>query len=535
MKSNLILFVLLLSGISGCGGKEDIGGIYHGRLMIEDARGVSNYRVEADVSGGLTKFSFFIKDRDTQKTISQVQVKAFPVQKVLSVRSNIFLNRPEIRVAGRETCAGASNTSPYEAELCIVNGVITLSYRENARSLYLQAYSASVNEDQQLKPGPYTLSELVEIAKEQNLNVLLKAQDLYRAREEVLLRRGNLFPNFNLGTILAAAESPFGLLSQIGNLMPFLFPDNWYRLDASKELQKAEEFSYKSLKANQVNIVAGVSLMILKDMALKQSIQAHMADLNDVLERVLLLIKAGQAPSSWEPIVRMRLIEDQEDLVSYEQYMSEQTVGLQKLLGTKPTKPGITVVPVQLPSIDASLIKDLSPEEAESISKSVEIKSTIYMEKAAGLLTKAVMWSWLNPNTDPRFNLGLGLEHAVKIQKSQIEDIKLKRTETDHTIRGNIIDIERGIKFLVDQYDLASKGEEAARIGLKNALKQFEVGQLGLLDTIEFVEQLFKYQTKKLAAQFTYLILSDKLNRHTLSGYYANLPVPKPPKPEEVN
>lgn len=528
MRASVIVPFLIIGALAGCGVNQDISGVYHGRLAIQAVQGVTSHRIEAAVSGRVARFDFTIKDRDTDRDIADVSVRANAASRTLTVRSTIFSNRKEIRLAGAGTCAGASNSAPYEAEVCVADGVLSLSYREGGESVYFQAYTAAVNEDDPLKPGAYSIPDLVDITKKQNLDVLLKAQEVYRAREEVLLRRGNLFPNFNLGTILAAAESPFALLSQVGNLLPFLFPDNWYRYAASKDLRRAQELSYQSLKANQVNLVVGVSLTTLKDLALKAAIQAHVADLNDVLERVQLLIKAGQAPSSWEPIVRMRIISDQEDLIAYEQFLSEQNVGLQKLLGAQPTKPGITVIPVELPAIDPSLVHDLSAEEAQAVAESPELKSTIFLEQAAKKLVKAAKWSWLNPSTDPRFNLGLGLEHAINIEKSHVEDVKLKRADFDHTIRGNVIDIERGIKFLVDQYELARVGEEAARNGLKNAMKQLEIGQLGLLDTIEFVEQLFKYRTKKLAAQFAYLIVRDKLHRHTLSGFYAELPLPEP-------
>lgn len=526
MRIDGLAFALVLGIVVGCGGQQDLTGTYEGRLAIQNEQGITSYRVRAGVSGKLARFSFALRDRDSDREIANVSVRTYPVQKALTIQSKIFSKHGELRLTAAGTCASAASTASYEAELCATGGVITLTFRDDAETIYLQAYGGGSGDEDELNPGPYTIPELAEIAKSKNLDVLLKAQELYRAREEVLLRRGNLFPNFNLGTILAAAESPFGLLSQVGNLLPFLFPDNWYRLAASKDLKLAQEFSYKSLKANQVNIVAGVSLMVLKDQALGNAMRAHMADLNGLLEKVQLLIKAGQAPTSWEQIVRMRLIANEEDLVAYDKFLFEQIVDLQKLLGAKPNKLGITVVPVPLPDVGPSLVQDLAKEEAEAIAQSPELKATIFLEQAARKMTKAVTWSWLNPNTDPRFNLGLGLEHAINIEKSHVEDVRLKRTETDHVIRGNIIDIERGIKFLVDQYEIARRGEEAAKAGLKSAMTQFELAQLGLLDTIEFVEQLFKYRAKKLSAQFTYLLVRDRLDRHTLTGLYADLPLP---------
>src|SRR6056300_1346145 len=80
------------------------------------------------------------------------------------------------------------------------------------------------------------LSEVINRVKTHNLETLESALSLYKARENVTLKVGNLIPQLKLQII----TEPWGLLETVPHLLGFLFPSNWFSWKESKLFAKAQ-------------------------------------------------------------------------------------------------------------------------------------------------------------------------------------------------------------------------------------------------------------------------------------------------------
>ncbi|MEZ4744316.1 MAG: TolC family protein [Bdellovibrionota bacterium] len=516
-----VIFLLLI--MQACGvDTSELAGRYQGYLTIRD----NDETIITDVFIDATnkKFSGQAKVIDAK---SEALIGTFTVKKVLSskkiaLKSSLFRTTSKINLVLEGTCAKSEESTDALIHACFSNGTINLSYQEQDGNYQFDLYASK--DEGELPPdlsGEIELPEAIAFAKQYNLDALIKAQDVYKAREEMLLRRGNMFPNLNLGTILSAAEFPGGLLSEAGNLLPFLFPDNWFRLRESERLYDAEKSSYAALRANQVLIVQSLYYMILKDQSLVEIIESHLAKLNQLQDSVRAMVEEGEAPLSWEKMLRTKIIEDEEDLLTLNRHLKEQLNSLRNLLGGVPTREQLVISHVELPEIDQSIIRDLKQDESTAISKSPEIRQMIQLESAAWQLEKAVKWSWLNPNTDPRLNLGLGWIHAVNIEKANIKELQLKKISVERKIREQVINIENSLPYVARQSELLTEGMSTTRESYNIALQQFKLKELSIFELVEFIENVLKFEAKEAALNYSYLTLESNLDRLTLDTHFA--------------
>jgi len=91
-----------------------------------------------------------------------------------------------------------------------------------------------------------------------------------------------------------ATAGPVAFVSSVGNLVPFIFPSNWFQFKEAKELNAAEKLSYASLRGNVVNGVEGLLYIHVRNTALlnmlsNEEIILHFSDFIETMKKHFLL------------------------------------------------------------------------------------------------------------------------------------------------------------------------------------------------------------------------------------------------------
>jgi hypothetical protein len=520
------ILVLLYSCITmACGPDlKDIEGRYYGKMVVAFDQQPILTKVFLDATSRRDSVSINLYQSPSNQLLDTVTLKKTLLSRDEQIRidSNMLGGRRSVKVEIEGTCATASPDQDLFIDTCFSGESFTLTIKDSrtGKTINLQASKSGWASNNELPAGQYSLQQLAVFTKKNNIDTLIKAERVYQAREEMLLRRGNMFPNFNLGTILNSLEGPLAFASQIGNILPFLFPDNWLRLKAGTLLYHGELWAYKSFRANQLLILEGMYNLLLRDRNYSDLIKKHFERTQKIEALVVALAQQGEIPRPWVKLARLKVLEINEDQINIRKYLRQQNLSLQKLIGFTPNRQLISLIPLAAPKIDSSVIQDLSAAEVLALNDSLEIKQLQHLEQAARQLTKAAKWSWLNPNTDPRFNMGLGWRHAINIERANIKIFSLRQRDVEYAVHEQIINIEGGIEDTVDQYSYALEGLDAAQAAYDASMAMFQESEISIFGVFEIAEELFKYQAKKRHIESTYLMLIAKLDRLMLRGLY---------------
>ena len=95
--------------------------------------------------------------------------------------------------------------------------------------------------------------KLLSRAKFLSYSVSSEAERVFQARENIKVARGNLLPKLSLRAVVGAFTGDY--LSVVSSALPFIFPNNWYRLDEANSLFLAERNLFASLRGNEMNFV----------------------------------------------------------------------------------------------------------------------------------------------------------------------------------------------------------------------------------------------------------------------------------------
>ena len=131
------------------------------------------------------------------------------------------------------------------------------------------------------------LATVIARAKNQNYSVRQEAERKFQAKKRVNAAIGNLLPHLSAGSILSVAlAGPAGMIELVGDLLPFLFPSNWFQMKATKRLLEAEKKSFASLRGNEVFDAESLFYGVSRDEKLAVLIDSQISWINKIVEQI---------------------------------------------------------------------------------------------------------------------------------------------------------------------------------------------------------------------------------------------------------
>lgn len=539
--SSVLFLAVILSSSAACrNAVSEINGTYRGDLSV--------------IEGGVSKTTRVVTTiREDQKDGDEVTIQLMYAQNPSAALATIHVEKDgddlelttqllpgisKVQLRDRGACASGTKADNKDAlvTFCATGSVLSLfagdATGKNRMFMYLSKNDSQAG-DSVVKDGVYGLEDLYRRVKSSSYDTRLGVERLYQANEEIRLQRSKLIPGISVGTVLSVVDGLSGVLSiattLAGNLMPFIFPSQWYMLDRSKALYEAEVFSYRTLVANQMNLVEGLYYGILRDMfylAKRKEMSPYLAKQYQemVIREQMGLVRPGTSLT-----FRNFILQNDGDIRVLENMIRTQYAILSRGVGLSPRN-GIKALKVSaIPNLDIAGSVNNDAITARVLSQSLELKQLYYMERAAALQKTATSWSFINPSSWVGFSVSI--LHEVSLAKSKIREVQLLRQNTENTIEEQVINVSDERNALIDRNRLVVEAIQNSRSMLEQMDGDVAAGADVDVSALRgALESLFSLEAIKAGLDAAYAVNEGKYNRMLMDGPYRailNLQHPK--------
>lgn len=428
-----------------------------------------------------------------------------------------------------ENCQSGSGTQ--NASVCLEDNQLSLMINDPVQiSLNLRKID-KLPIDHSKKD--YSVDELMLMAKFNNYEVQSQAIQTFQGFNTVKILKGNLLPRINMGTALeVAADGPIGLIGAVGNLLPFLFPSNWFNISEVKELYEAQKSSFASVRGNEMNLVEGLYYLTQRDYFVLGKFEEYVK----WLKTIHLLIKQEEAdlvmPNGSALFFERHIAEVEKEKIllnsglQQELAILSQSVGLPPLEGVKLLRVDITNIPHVTEQFDPQKLYN------KALLRSFEIKTVDSLIKAAKLNIKATGYSFLDPSSSEF--LGFGYASQMRVAKSEIAKLKVKKSELLGVLQEELVSLsnkQNEYLYSLSQYEKLKKSQKAkvSQILQMHIMGAYEDSEIKFLnDLVSESKELLGFEISLSSILFSQIVNKNKINRLILEGSYTNLDIVTP-------
>ncbi|MBC7690239.1 MAG: hypothetical protein H7222_00590 [Methylotenera sp.] len=373
-----------------------------------------------------------------------------------------------------------------------------------------------------------SLDDLITTTKSQNFSVRQEAERVFQAKKQVKVAVGNLLPHIRPGGILAIAfGGPSGIIGVVGDLLPFLFPSNWFKARATKRLLEAERDSFSSLMGNEVFEVESLYYAVSRDQILAGLIDSHLAWLDQIYNRLRVEEIAGSLPGGSADYFRFNTLKLKDDRSNLTELLSIESQALKFAAGLPTDGTGLQLQTMALPDLNDAPAKDAKDYLQISRDRSYELSALGWLIEASRYSRKAVVFGFLDPSSEQA--IGFSLAPQIQIAKSQTRELQVLQESTGSLISQRVIDSITLHNESISRYKLAAETSSTVQRELTRLIQRHDSGDV-TLDSKVFIDELSSLQNdlllsevNKLSQASRNLVAKSRLNRLTLQGYYGDL------------
>lgn len=522
----LLLFSIIFLTAFGCKSTKDLNGQYIGVMTQEG--------IEKSVVVFVNSNGSALKTNSIDVTVNELNVNKnpqgfnFKINRDGEVVFNYNGKSYDLNFDKNDSCI-TSNEKGIKFNLCLDKNNMNLNFidsylESNSFKLIIKRSSdlSSLNNNQ----SSYNIEELLGRAKFLNFTLIQNAETVYRSKQNVKGALGNLLPHISTNDILGfATAGPVAFVSSVGNLVPFIFPSNWFQFKEAKELNIAEKLSYASLRGNVVNGVEGLLYIHVRNTALLNMLSNEISWLNNILSNIKLKEDAGAAPQGASEYFSMKVGTLDLDLEQIKLFVDMEGTEISHAVNL-PMSSKFSINNPVLP--DLSEAKPIAADQCTlAISKkSFEIEALDHMIKASKYQTDERIFSILDPNSG---GLGFGTPSTIRIGQSYERELESQKEEMISILNKSCTDStnERNSSLrsfrIADQY--LKNAYKIREILSKRMLRGDSLSESILDELASNADDVLKYESQKYSALIQFVISEGKLNRLMLTGNYSNLEV----------
>lgn len=534
MPKKIVLIMGALVSLTACrdGSLSQIGGYYQGEMV----RGLQTLQVTTQIPSLSDLSDDKIVGIEITPTLATANPHAIGLRyddDTLFIVSDITSNHEvPLKLDSDKNCAFGN--SSVSVELCWNTSRLSLKYFDSKSKNVLSAFY--LGKDDGLLPPPgkertaslYTLDELLGRAKFLNYSVSQEAERVYQAKKEVTVALGNLLPHFNTRDALAyASGGPLGLVETVGDLLPFLFPSNWFKWIETGFLADAERKSFASLRGNEMNAVENLFYLVHRDQNIFSVLENHIDWLKKIYNAILVKEQNAGLPKGSADIFTTVIVELSQDLEQLRFLLAQQYGAIAHAVALPPINGISGLASVNLPDLSATNSIQAKDIYVEGQAKSYEIAAVENLIRAARNSTKERAFGFLDPSSSR--SIGFGYPALIQVGKSQETELRKRRDEFFSLIEKRSIEVAADYNSSLRAFNLGSSGLRSSQSYMKLLLRELQTGE-ELLDRPEFLNliietsrKVLRFRSNLISSQYSFMIAKSKLDRLTLNGYYQNL------------
>ncbi|MBO9665454.1 MAG: TolC family protein [Bdellovibrio sp.] len=380
------------------------------------------------------------------------------------------------------------------------------------------------------KVSPQTLKARL---LEQNVDLALQLNQVFRAKDNVDRARRNLLPGVNLGAVL---DSSMGFsLTSVSFLLPFLLPSNWLDLKTNQYLLNAQGDAYYIAQLNAYSSAYALYSTIQGDLDLRDVLKDQAANYKQIEDVIKMAVDAGMMEQAALLQARAQTQLTSIQVSQVEALIIQEKAAIREMLAL----PLSTQIDFQRTHVLPSSIErqGLQTIVDQSLAKSPEVRQLASMRKAADAAKWSSFWSFLGSasmgknrgptgsfsdyegNGSMNFNFGNFL--ILKIGDRNIAEIELQK-------KNLVLDqaqlVESTIGTLKEaqlQLELAVQAENNLRDVYNGEVMKFQNGLTDLLHVLNAGNTLTSAFTNRIKAQASIDSLRVSLHRLMISDQFS--------------
>lgn len=420
------------------------------------------------------------------------------------------------------------------SELCISNKKIDLEVIECRTGDQVASMHLEHSPNGKIPPAKsggvraYRLDEVMGRAKFLNYSIRQEAERVVQAREVVKTAFGNLFPRIQIRNIFSfILMDPAGVVEGIGNLLPFLFPSNWYQWEGSKNLLQAEYKSFASLRGNEMQAAETLYYLVQRDLEISHLVDSQIQWIQKFEENSLAEEAVGALPRGSAEYFGTKVLAMRQDQVQIHRLLSVELAALSQAVALSPVD-AVTQLPSYLDR-DLSQFGTVDPIQLSEEAKknSLEVAALESLALANDSAVNTAVYGFLNPSSEAWF--GFGTAPRIRGGQAYRRELEQKRDEILALVEQRAMEIKQENDAAIESYRLAKESLRREQNRLNWMMQRHFTGD-STLTVEEFLNQVAELQQKILLARsnqvtsvIAFELAQSKRSRLVQEGFYQNL------------
>lgn len=371
----------------------------------------------------------------------------------------------------------------------------------------------------------YTINEAEEKAGKFSFESQEGLLELFKARQMVKVRTGQLLPSFNL-----RISNPIDVFEYIPNLVGFLFPSNWFRLKESKLHAKAQEHSYVSLVANQKSMAQDLYYASLQESNSLNILRNHIEFSQQLTELVRKKYELGEtAGEDLQEILAMT------DSLKAEAVIQTNVVEIsasEMALLINAIEAGEDSGPFQITAPDLTVVSKIDAKKfiKQVIDAAPELKSIAYMIAASQYSKRSRGFDFLTPDSGTENAFGFGYLASLRLGQTEQEALRMKQKSFEANLKKAATVVASKYNTSLELYQYAVSIENSLTYILESLISDFEISsKVDINRLASLIKESLSAQQMKNNAVHGFLQAQSQLERLLFSSpkyisIYASVP-----------
>ena len=420
-------------------------------------------------------------------------------------------------------CSSGSN-SEMQAQLCWSKDSLNLEARVLDKNIKINLAKTdkmpTVAEG--LDARKYELDELMGRAKFLNYSVQSEFESVYQAKKRVKVAIGGLLPRVSVSNVFSFFRgNPLDSIEIVGNLVPFIFPSNWFAWKEAKSLYKAERISYAAMRGNEMNTVQGLYYNILRTKELQTKLSEQVSWLISVRQFLIASAQNNAQEKIYADTADAVIANLKSDIIKLQQQYNSSLGALGMAVALPPATAISDLEPVKIPDLNLISQIDKVKLAKDAKEKSLEIETMSYLVAAAKSAKKEVIFRIFDPSRDAK--IGFGYPSEIKISQSQIRQVEVQKNQIGSMIEQKSVEVAESFNAALAYFKEASVAYEKSKSIQANYVQKLQLNEGTLTDLIPLNNETLSAAVKLVESKFDFLVAASTKDRLVREGFYQDL------------
>lgn len=375
-------------------------------------------------------------------------------------------------------------------------------------------------------PATYALADLIARAKKRNFSSVVAFQKVAGAQDAALNAEWNLLPHANTGDLLnILSDNVITGLKSAGNLVPFLFPSNWFRAAGASDLLASEKDAWELMDLDGVKVVKCTAYGIIRDEKVLDSIAVErlmISELRDLLrgKEQSGLVRIGVSDDLTALINKIDL-----SITGLRTFHDSELATLSQAAGFYNPKAitGVSFSPdPNAPSAAQPLPIDFNAAAGLAVSRSIELRQMSELVAWARNQRNARLFDWMLPSGDPSGGVGLGLPSYIEAGQDQVNLIRAESDDVKSILLRDLSETIDELNKAAGDFSLSVQGELTNKRRVDRIAENLRIGMSFVMsDLVSAFQDEMNSQIAEIDAEYGYLIALSDFNRILYQSSYA--------------